>query len=94
MEDLKEQHRKAHICAIEDCMKAKRLLAGFGIKDHEIVLTNPGDVFDSYYNCDIETLHIELESLCSQANEYVNEIHPPQKTIFRELKDDEQDIED
>ena len=96
-QELLELKRKAHICAIEDCMKAKRLLAGFGIAEHQVVLTDPADVFDSYYNCDIETLHIELESLCAQANKHVQELHPvgeSSPTIFRDLSEDEMDKED
>lgn len=92
-----EEHKKAHICAIEDCMKAKRLLAGFGIPEHQIVLTNPVSVFDAYYNCDIESLHIEHESLCAQASRHVQELHPvgeSRQTIYRELSEDEQDTED
>jgi len=76
-------------------VQAKRLLAGFGIKEHEVVLTKPADVFDAYHNCDIETLHIEHESLCAQASRFANELHPPQeKPIYRELREDEMDTED
>ena len=98
-EELAGLKRKAHICAIEDCMKAKRLLAGFGIKGHDIVLNSPGDVFDSYYNCDTETLHVELESLTAEANKFVQALHfmslqSMNENISRELREDEQDTED
>ena len=92
-----EEHKKEHLIAVVDCIKAKKLLAGFGIAEHQIVLENPADVFDSYYNCDIETLHIEHESLCNQASKFAYDLHlssPQEKTIYRELREDEMDTED
>lgn len=107
-DEMMAEHNKLKICAVEDCMKAKRLLAGFGIAAHQNVLLNPSEVFDAYYDCDIEALHKELEALSAEASKYVCDLHfknnvaewNADKTrdntprFFRELGEDEMDKED
>jgi hypothetical protein len=69
------ERRQIKICAVEDCMKAKRLLAGWGLNDHLGVLSNPAEWFDYFYSLEIEDLHKELDILTATGSEYAQRIH-------------------
>lgn len=92
-----EEHRKAHLTALEDVMRYKKQLAEFNIVAHQDVYTNWWGVFEMYYDWDIESLHNEKEALSAEAAKFVLELHPVGESspaIFRELREDEQDTED
>jgi len=72
---MDQEKRSIRVCAVEDCMKAKRLLAGWGIEEHKSVLAIPAEWFDYFYSLDIEDLHKELEVLSAEASEYAQKIH-------------------
>ena len=97
MKNLEQEHKKEHLIAVEDVIRVKKQLAGFNIVAHQDVYADWWGVFEMYYDWDIESLHNELEKLSAEACEFVNKAHPVSEsspTIFRELREDEQDTED
>ena len=105
---METERRKLKLEAVEDCIRIKKQLAGFNIVAHQDIYTHSTEVFDKYWDMDIEDLHLEIESLSAQASEYVQKTHwkdafnnitimPPSRFnggFFRELGEDEQDTED
>lgn len=76
-EDLKDQQFKIRVSMVEDYMKCKRLLAGWGLIEHQRVLENPSAEFDYAYDLDLEELDKAIEALNAEAGRYVKELHFP-----------------
>lgn len=106
-DEMVAEHRKLKLEAIEDCMRVKKQLAGFNIVAHQDVYTDWWKVFEAYYECDIEGLHKELETLSAEASKFARDTHwvdafngmtvlpsAPKTNYFRSLGEDEMDKED
>lgn len=91
---MDQEQKNMKLTALEDVMRAVRLLAGWDL--YPDFIKSPGQVFDKYNDMEIEELYQEKEALEHLANEYVQGIHFKNKggRITRLLKDDEQDSED
>ena len=63
------------VCAVEDCMKAKTLMAGWGLLDHISILSNPAEWFDYFYDLEIEELHNLEDAMKAEASEYACKLH-------------------
>lgn len=88
---MDQEQKNMKLTALEDVMRAVRLLAGWG--QYPQFISNPWEVFCKYNDMNIIELYDEQDALTRMANDYVQSIHPP-ATITRILRDDEQDFED
>jgi len=89
---MDQEQKNMHLIALEDVMRAVRLLAGWG--QYPQFIESPANIFDKYHDMDIEDLFIERDMLGRLASEYAQAVHFNNQRIVRLLKDDEQDFED
>jgi len=104
---MQQEQRRLKLEAVEDCIRVKKQLAQFNIIAHQDVYSRQTEVFDKYWDCDMETLHKELEALSAEASKFARELHwsyhfnnitilpsNNEPRFFRQLGEDEMDKED
>ena len=63
MDFAAEELKKEKLCLIEDIIKAKRLAVGFGMKNHNPVISDLPSVFDELYDMPIGKLQEHYKAL-------------------------------
>lgn len=58
-----EELKKEKLCLIEDIIKAKKYAVGFGLKQHNPVISDPSSVFDELYDLPIGKLQDHYKAL-------------------------------
>lgn len=69
------EERKYKLCLIEDIIKVKKTLFGFGYKQHDEFTdaAKAGELFNTLYELDIPALEVVMNSYTKQVNEHVIE---------------------
>ena len=70
---IMDDSRKEKICLIENIIRAKTLLVGFGDRGYDSVLKSPGDEFDRLYDLSINSLEIIDGVLSARVNRRMQE---------------------
>ncbi len=74
--------QKEKLCLIEDIIKCRKMLFGFGIEGHKDAVFNPGQLFDIYYDMDKKVLSMELDYLSSVGSEWAKNLIGAQNETF------------
>jgi hypothetical protein len=73
--EINDEQMRIKISLVEDVIKVKRLLAGWGFHAQLEVLTNPVAVFDELMEMEPEQLELDCAFLQAQASGYVRHLH-------------------